>query len=162
MSRRWVADASPIILLAKAGRPGLLSAPAQDLLVPKVVAEEIRQGPPEDPAREWLEEVGERFVEATNPVEPEIAAWDLGQGESRVLSSACRREGWTAVVDDGAARRCAQGLGVPTVGTLGVLVVAKKEGRLDKVEPAIEQLRRAGLHVGDAVVEQILRMAGES
>ena len=52
MSRRWVADASPIILLAKAGRPGLLSAPAQDLLVPEVVAEEIRQGPPEDPARE--------------------------------------------------------------------------------------------------------------
>ena len=85
MSRRWVADASPIILLAKAGRPGLLSVPAQDLLVPEVVAEEIRQGPPEDPAREWLEEVGERFVKATNPVEPEIAAWDLGRGESRVL-----------------------------------------------------------------------------
>ena len=126
MSRRWVADASPIILLAKAGRPGLLSAPAQDLLVPEVVAEEIRQGPPEDPAREWLEEVGERFVEATNPVEPEIAAWDLGQGESRVLSSACRRERWTAIVDDRSARRCTQGLGGPTVGTLGVLVVAKK------------------------------------
>jgi len=41
-------------------------------------------------------------------------------------------------------------------------VVAKKEGRLDEVEPAIEELRRAGLHVGDAVVEQVLRMAGES
>ena len=162
MSRRWVADASPIILLAKAGRPGLLSAPTEDLLVPAVVAEEVRQGPPEDPAREWLGEVGDRFVEATGPVESEIAAWDLGRGESRVLSVACRREEWTAVVDDGAARRCAQGLGVPTVGTLGVLVVAKKEGRLDKVEPAIEELRRAGLHVGDAVVEQVLRMAGES
>ena len=71
-------------------------------------------------------------------------------------------ERWTAVIDDRSARHCAQGLGVLTVGTLGVLVVAKKEGRLDKVEPAIEQLRRAGLHVGDAVVEQILRMAGES
>ena len=162
MSRRWVADASSIILLAKAGRPGLLSAPAEDLLVPEVVAEEIRQGPPEDPAREWLEEVGERFVEATNPVEPEIAAWDLGQGGSRVLSSACRRERWTAVVDDRSARHCAQGLGVLTVGTLGVLVVAKKEGRLDKVEPAIEELRQAGLHVADAVVDQVLRMAGES
>ncbi len=140
----------------------MLSAPTQGLLVPAVVAEEIRQGPPEDPAREWLEEVGERFVEATGPVESEIAAWDLGRGESRVLSVTCRREEWTAVVDDGAARRCAQGLGIPTVGTLGVLVVAKKEGRLDKVEPAIEELRRSGLHVGDAVVEQVLRMAEES
>ena len=101
-------------------------------------------------------------MEATNPVEPEIAAWDPGRGESRVLSSACRREGWTAVVDDRSARRCAQGLGGPTVRTLGVLVVARKEGRLDKVEPATEELRRAGLHVADAVVEQVLRMAGES
>jgi predicted nucleic acid-binding protein len=42
------------------------------------------------------------------------------------------------------------------------LVVAKKEGRLDEVEPAIEELRRAGLHVSDAVVDQVLRMAGES
>ena len=105
MSRRWVADASPIILLAKAGRPGLLSAPTEDLLVPAVVAEEVRQGPPEDLAREWLGEVGDRFVEATGPVESEIAAWDLGRGESRVLSVACRREEWTAVVMDCRCRR---------------------------------------------------------
>ena len=33
------------------------------------MAEEVRQGPPEDPAREWLGEIGNRFVEATDPVE---------------------------------------------------------------------------------------------
>lgn len=161
MSRRWVADASPIILLAKAGRLDLLSASAEELLVPRVVAEEIGQTGPDDPAREWIEGKGGQFVESTGPPLPEVAAWDLGRGESRVLSYSLRQERWTAVVDDGAARRCAQGFGIPVIGTLGVLVVAKKEGHLDRVRPAIGALRRAGLYVGEAVVNQVLQMAGE-
>ena len=36
MSRRWVADASPIILLAKAGYVGLLGSCSEELLVPEV------------------------------------------------------------------------------------------------------------------------------
>lgn len=162
MSRSWVVDASPIILLAKTGRLDLLSASAEDLLIPQAVAEEVRQGPSEDPAREWLEAEGEKFVEPVGPVAPEVAAWDLGQGESRVLSFGLRHEGWTALVDDGTARRCGEGLDIPVIGTLGVLVVAKKEGRLEKVRPATEALRQAGLHVSEAVIGRVLRMAGEA
>jgi hypothetical protein len=93
MSRRWVADSSPIILLAKAGHLGLLSVPARDLLVPEVVAEEIREGPPTDPAREWLEEVGERFTEATSPVEPDNSVIEAVEKclVSRVLTSTSPR-----------------------------------------------------------------------
>jgi len=162
MSRHWVVDASPIILLAKPGHLDLLPASADELLIPEAVAEEIRQGPSDDPARAWLDAEGEQFVEPTGPVQETVAAWDLGQGESRVLSLGVRRDGWTAVVDDGAARRCGKGLDVPTLGTLGVLVVAKREGVLEAVRPATRTLRQAGLHVSDAVVEQVLRMAGEA
>ncbi|MEF8795833.1 MAG: hypothetical protein V5A48_05215 [Salinivenus sp.] len=124
MRRHWVVDASPIILLAKTGHLVLLPATADTLLIPKAVAEEIRQAPSDDPARTWLDAEGEPFVEPTGPVAETVAAWDLGRGESRVLSVGVRRDGWTAVVDDGAARRCGKGLDIPIIGTLGLLVVA--------------------------------------
>lgn len=101
-------------------------------------------------------------MESTGPVQETVAAWDLGRGESRVLSVGVRRPGWTAVVDDGAARRCGKGLDVPVLGTLGVLVVAKREGVLESVRPATRALRQAGLHVSDSVVEEVLRIAGEA
>ena len=160
MSRRWVVDASPIILLAKIGRPDLLSASAEEVLVPAVVAEEIRQGEDEDPAREWIETNG--FVTSTGPVASQVAAWDLGRGEGRVLSHGYRHDEWTAVVDDGAARRCAKGLDISVIGTLGVLVVGKKIGVLENVRAYVDALREAGLHVDDAVVDTVLHMAGEA
>jgi predicted nucleic acid-binding protein len=162
MSRHWVVDASPIILLAKTGHLVLLPTTTDKLLIPKAVAEEIRQAPSDDPARTWLDAEGEQFVEPTGPLAETVAAWDLGRGESRVLSVGVRRDGWTALVDDGAARRCGKGLDIPIIGTLGLLVVAKREGDLAAVRPVTKALRRAGLHVDDDVVDQVLRMVGEA
>jgi predicted nucleic acid-binding protein len=58
MSRRWVLDASPIILLAKAGRPDLLADCSDQLAVPEAVADEVRQAGKDDPARRWMESHG--------------------------------------------------------------------------------------------------------
>lgn len=162
MSRRWVTDASPIILLAKTGRLDLLSACTEELLIPEAVAEEVRQAPDDDPACEWIGADGERFVGPTSPVASEVAAWDLGRGENHVLSYALSHPEWTAVVDDGAARRSAQGLDISVIGTLGVLVVAKRNGHLEAVRPAAEALRRASLHVSQDVMDHVLRVAGEA
>jgi predicted nucleic acid-binding protein len=161
MGRHWVVDASPIILLAKTGHVDLLSACAE-VLVPEAVAEEVEQASADDAARTWIEGKGRSVVEATEPVASEVAAWDLGRGENHVLSHGLRHDGWTAVIDDGAARRCVQSLDVPVIGTLGVLVVAKSVGRLEQVRPAINRLVQAGLHVDEAVIEHVLRMAGEN
>lgn len=85
MSRRWVADASPISLLAKTGRIDLLLACTEELLVPEAVAEEVRQASADDTAREWLETKGETFVETNGTVAKEVAAWDLGRGDNHIL-----------------------------------------------------------------------------
>lgn len=162
MSRRWVTDASPIILLAKTGHLDLLSACTEELLVPEAVAEEVHRAPDDDPAREWLEADGGPFVETTEPPAAEVAAWDLGRGENHALSYALSHPEWTAVVDDGAARRCAQSLDISVIGTLGVFVVAKTEGHLEAVGPAAQALRRAGLHVSQDVMDHVLRMADEA
>lgn len=161
MSRRWVADASPIILLAKTGHVGLLASCSEELLVPETVAEEVRQAGEDDPARKWLEAEGAEFVGPAGPIQSKVAAWDLGRGESRVLSYGLRHPEWTVVVDDGAARRCAQGLDISLTGTLGLLVVAKRDGRLDRVRPVVGALEQAGLHVDEALIRHVLETVDE-
>ena len=103
-----------------------------------------------------------RISKSIGPVESAVAAWDLGRGESRVLSYGLRHDEWTAVVDDGSARRCAKGLDISVVGTLGVLVVAKRIGPLETVRPAVEALERAGLHVSQDLIDHVLRVVGEA
>ncbi len=54
MARRWVVNASPVILLAKIGRQSFLEELATELVIPAGVAEEIREGPEDDPGYAWL------------------------------------------------------------------------------------------------------------
>jgi predicted nucleic acid-binding protein len=153
-------DASPVILLGKIGTLDLLMTCPSALRVPQAVADELDSGEG-DPAQAWIREDGRQFVEHTEVVASEIEAWDLGRGERHVLAFSFQHDGWTAVVDDGAARRCAKALDIPVLGTLGVLIVAKRDGRIEHVRPWIEALMQAGLHVDEAVVEHALRLAGE-
>lgn len=89
MSRHWVVDASDHSPREDgASRPARLHGRTSD-------PESGGQG---DPARTvgrsgpaWLDAKGEQFVEPTGTVPETVAAWDLGRGESRVLSvGACR------------------------------------------------------------------------
>lgn len=161
MTRKWVSNASPVILLAKVDQVNLLPRLADVLVIPNAVAEEIRGGPADDPAKRWLQDAGQAFIRSSERVPSEVAAWDLGRGEAAVLSWAHARKGWTAVLDDGAARRAARAFGLPATGTLGVVLAAKKAGKVNQVRPVLEALVQAGLRVSDSLLERALRYAGE-
>ncbi len=60
-----------------------------------------------------------------------LAAWDLGLGESQVLSWIYQNPGYEAILDDRAAKNAAASLGIPVRGTLGVILLAKREGRVE-------------------------------
>lgn len=72
MARRWVANASPLILLGKIAQIHLLPNLAQALVIPAGVASEVDAGPDTDPARQWLSGPGRTYVRETGPVEPVI------------------------------------------------------------------------------------------
>jgi len=56
----------------------------------------------------------------------------LGAGESEVLTWARQNPGYEAILDDRAARNCAITLQIPVRGTLGVALLAKREGLIHK------------------------------
>jgi predicted nucleic acid-binding protein len=51
MPKKWVVNASPLIVLARINQLLLLQHVAGELVVPAGVAKEIAQGPEDDPAR---------------------------------------------------------------------------------------------------------------
>jgi len=123
MSERWVLNASPLIVLARVGLENLFLSLADQVVVPRAVAAEIEAGPPEDRARQAL--AAGRFPIADTPVPAEeLLAWDLGSGETAVLSLALSEPGWVAVLDDAAARKCALAFSVAVKGTLAIVMLA--------------------------------------
>lgn len=94
-------------------------------------------------------------------IAPEIAAWDLGKGESAVLTLALTTPDCAAIVDDRAARRCGQTFGITTIGTGGLVILAKRRGLIPSIAPGIQALRDAGLWLSDAVVNLLKQQAGE-
>lgn len=150
----WVADASPLILLAKVEQIGLLGP---SILVPRAVLDEVLAGPPEDPARALA--LAGAFDSCPSVSVPDpIREWGLGAGESEVLALALQRA-TTAVLDDAQGRRCARALGVPAIGTLGLVVRAARAGQVPRAAPVLRDLRAAGLWLDDGLVTDVLRRA---
>lgn len=141
--------------MARAGYFDLLPQILSPIMVPRAVADEILAGPVGDPAITALTGAGWLSIVDLTPVVSSIATWRLGRGETEVLEIALRNAGTVAVLDDKAARRAATTLGIPLIGTLGLLVAATQSGLLPDFAIAAEAVMRAGLYADPATVEKL-------
>jgi predicted nucleic acid-binding protein len=159
---RVIINSSPLIVLFKSQQAELLPQLFAEILVPSGVFEEVTMSGEDDAASRQLPGISWiKRVEIT-ALAPEVAAWDLGKGESQVLSLALKTSANSAaIVDDRAARRCGQALGITTIGTGGILIRAKRRGLIKNVSSGIEALRDAGLWLSDSVVNLLKQQAGE-
>ena len=161
MSDVWVVNASPLILLGRIGRIDLLVQLAPRVVVPAGVVSELREGPSDDAARTWVEGLGIGFVADVARVDPLVASWDLGLGESHVLTLCRVLHQAQAILDDRAARNCAASLGLACRGTLGILLLAKRKGLVTQVRPLLDALLSQGLRLENRLIVAALRLANE-
>jgi predicted nucleic acid-binding protein len=161
VTRKWVVNASPLIVLGKISQIELLVKLADTLVVPRAVANEIEQGAQNDPAKKWLAQNVSELIVETPPLNTVVANWDLGDGESHVISWALAYSDYEAIVDDLAARKCAKTLSIPVRGTLGVVLLARKTGLIQKIDPILEDISTAGLRIDSNLLEYIRSLAGE-
>jgi predicted nucleic acid-binding protein len=157
----WVVNASPIIALASVDRLHLLSDLSKEVLVPEAVVAEVLAGPPSDPARQTLlRGWGVRVAPCDIP--SALLEWGLGAGETAVLAVALERGPATAVLDDAAARACARAFGMEVIGTLGVVLRAKRRAFIPSAGDVVHALRAAGLYLDDEVARLALEAVGET
>lgn len=129
--------------------------------MPKAVFEEILAG--EDIAAKAAENLTQDWLHIiSQSLEPKIVEWNLGNGESELLSFVLTdKTHFIALIDDRAARRCANSLQIRSIGTAGLLIHAKQRRLIKLVGPELEQLTSAGLYLSPDIRSLILTQAGE-
>lgn len=158
----WVTDTSPLIFLAKLNRLDLLRKEAEKILAPPAVLEEIAEQ--DDEATSQIEEARRTWLDM-RPVKGvrllAVLKDELGDGEAEAIALALETAAARIVVDDLDARRLADRLGLKPVGTLGLLLAAKLRGEIPSLRDEIDLLRRGGFRAAPALIEAVLRSAGE-
>jgi predicted nucleic acid-binding protein len=154
----WIVNASPLILLGKIERLALLPRLADELRIPAAVLAEVEAGAGQvaSATRRWAAP----YVVANYPLPRELTSLAMGRGETQVIAH-CLGTLHRAVLDDLAARKAAHRLGIPVIGTLGVLRLAQQCGLVTALAPEFERLQAAGLRIQPALIDTILRAVGE-
>jgi predicted nucleic acid-binding protein len=155
-----VVDASPLIHLSRTRNIHLLTTLGPTILVPAPVYLEVLAKTSDEAAQivqdtPWLSRVPVPDVPA------EIGRWDLGAGESAVLTWAQAHPGSVAILDDARARRLSQDLRIPVIGTLGIVVRAKRYGLIPSARPIVESLIAQGMYLSPLVLRDALAVVGE-
>ena len=160
MNNIRVLNASPLIVLAKAGLLKMVSPLSKIWLIPSGVVKEInRKSSIEDIVSE-LENNADVKIKSVKNINPLVANWNLGQGESEVITLAIE-EGSTAVLDDLQAGKCATVLNVKLMGTLGLLLLAKRKGIVNRIQPLFERVVQAGLYIEQGLIDNLLKSIDE-
>lgn len=157
-----VADAGPLIALAKSG---LLELPrrafAQTLVSRAVFDECLVQVKAAD--AQCIRDAAESGV----LVVCDDPAWPAGSpvprldaGELSAIALALERAS-PLLIDEQRGRRAAARLGIPVVGVCGLLVIAKRQGWVANVGEVLSAMKKGGYYISSALTQKTLALAGE-
>jgi len=85
---------------------------------------------------------------------------ELGEGEAVAIALAAGR-GHGVLIDEKLGRAVAEGLSLKVIGTVGVLLIARKRDLIAAVKPLLEDLKASGHRLSEDLVVEALRRAGE-
>jgi predicted nucleic acid-binding protein len=157
-----VADSGPLIALA---RLQLLHLPARlfrEVQVAAIVWEEVTRAPPADEGKalhaalqaHWLTVVASAAVSSIT-VDAQLDA-----GERAAIALALQTHA-ILLIDERRGRASATALGLQVLGTLGLLVLARDAGLIERIRPLTDALTRSGYYFAPALVQRVLAAAGE-
>ena len=159
MSKVWVCNASPIILLSKAESLFLLTELADKVIIPNGVKQELSKKI-DNRIQDVLSHKKVKMVKLRK-VNPKVLEWGLGKGESEVISLALENSAYEVMLDDRLGRKCAISLSIKVRGTVGIIILAKRKGLLSEARPVIQRLIDSGIYFSDEWLSNVLSMVGE-
>lgn len=104
----------------------------------------------------WIETVSVKDRLAVDVLLDEL---DSGEAETIVLAHELKAD-WV-LMDERKGRRKLTSLGIPKIGTIGLLLKAKELGLIPMVQPKLEDLNIKGFGLSPALIQQVLNLAGE-
>ena len=83
----------------------------------------------------------------------------LHRGEAEGIALAAELQGAVIALDDKKARRAARRLGLRAIGTLGILILAKKKGLISDLREEIGKLLHTSFWLSQEVIQEALKKA---
>ncbi|MDP2100270.1 MAG: hypothetical protein U1C96_00615 [Gallionella sp.] len=151
-----IADAGPLIALAKINQLHLLPALFAEILITQAVADECLHGQSADSilikqalASGWLQCVA-------NPIFKHPLSRSLGLGEQSSIEYALQTDDdILLILDDALARKQALRKQLVIVGTAALLFAGQRKALIADAEALIAELNRVGYRISAAVVAQL-------
>lgn len=136
-----VSNTSPISNLACIGRLNLLREQFGEVWIPSAVETELHRIP-DATVRKTIDEAREAawlmLRPATEANLVRLLTVDLHQGEAEAIALALEMKANRLLIDENEGRAMARQLGLQVTGVLGVLLRAKKMGRVETVQQELE------------------------
>jgi predicted nucleic acid-binding protein len=155
-----VSNSTPLIALSKIGKLNLLREYFEKISIPKAVYDEVvvkggvLYGAEEVAEADWImvEDVGNSLA-----VESLSIYLDAGESEAIVLA---KENNCLLIIDDGDGRKTASNMNVDITGTVGILLKAGRDGKIDLRE-SLDELNACGFRLSDKVRDFILSKVEE-
>jgi len=155
-----ISDSSPLISLALIEKLSLLEKLYKEIYVPTAVYEEvIRSDKPF--SNELKQFLNDKTKSVSNKMAVEILLSDIGAGEAEAIVLALEQQPDIILIDDLKARKFAKIKGLRIIGTIGILLEAKKEGLIKEIKPLISELVLKDIRISTKIVEITLQAAQE-
>ena len=158
-----VINTGPLLaLIAALGNVGVLADLYREVIVPLEVCEEIEAGGAAGFGVDVFQRAT-RLAKRSAPVQAApLLSRVLDRGEAAVIQLALNEHIRTVAIDEPAGRRMARLHGLDLTGSVGVLLRAKREGRIASVRAAVERMKNQGIWLSDRVVAFALHHSGEA
>jgi predicted nucleic acid-binding protein len=154
-----IADSSALIALAVCDGLGLILPVYDDLKIPEAVYTEIVS-----PEKSHSDALGSFLAERVVKVDVSrwvVTAGGLGRGEIEAMALYKQLSADALLIDDHRARVIAEHNQIECIGALGLLLVAKRRGKISALAPYVQKLRQSSIFYGDALLDKVMKLAGE-
>ncbi len=153
-------NTTPFIALSSISQLDLLPRLFVHVCVVPEVIEECRVGGivavPDLAGLPWV-----RTVSTAPPDGLSHALLELDKGEKHTIHTACQHKADLVIIDEKIGRNVAEYLGLSVIGTLGILMNAKRKGMIASFSQCVEEMRRHGLRYHPRLVERLKAECGE-
>ncbi len=151
-----IGDSSALVALSVMDRLELLETIFGKVYVPQVVFDEVAVS-----SKPQAVKLKNFLADKTVKVQIDIAKIGLGRGELEAITLYKKMKADFLLIDDRRAKNFAKMNDVNVIGSLGVMVLAKELGKVEKIRTDLEKLLKSNIFVSKSLINRILKQVGE-